>query len=129
MISVRVAAPAEFEAAKRFICSLFPDAIVQLEEGDTLLLAEHGGKPVGFLHLIEEEDRFLLQGIGVVESMRSRGVGTLLMERALDLLRHSPKPVYLKVKALNPAVDLYARYGFAIKKFGERHVLVKSADA
>jgi len=129
MISVRVAAPAEFEAARKFICSLFPDAMVQVEDCDTVLLAEHDGKPIGFLHLIEEEDRFLLQGIGVVESMRSRGVGTLLMERALDLLRHNPKPVYLKVKALNPAVDLYARYGFAMKKFGERHVLVKMVDA
>jgi hypothetical protein len=33
------------------------------------------------------------------------------------------------VKALNPAIDLYMRYGFMLKKFGDVHVLVKRTNS
>jgi len=129
MITVRMAKPSEFDSVKKFIRSIFPDAIIQLEDEDTVLVAEHEGKKVGFAHIIEEDDKVLLQGVGVEPSFRSHGVGTLLIERALDLLQDIQKPVYLKVKALNPVMELYARHGFSLKKFGDTHVLVKKANA
>jgi GNAT superfamily N-acetyltransferase len=119
----------ELDRTRRFVHSIFPRSVVRVDSADTVLLAESAGKPVGFVHLVEQHERMVLQGLGVVKSMRGKGVGTLLMERALGLLGRSGKPVYLKVKAFNKAVNLYARYGFFVHKFGRAHVLVKKPNS
>lgn len=129
MLIVRAVRPSEFEQARDFIKSIFPDAMVQLSEEDTILIAEYGGRAVGFAHIIDEGDRVLLQGIGTDPSMRGHGVGTLLLEYILSEYRDSDRPIYLKVKVMNPAIDLYSRYGFMVKKFGNVLVLVKKANA
>lgn len=129
MIQIRTARPSELDQAKNFIRSIFPDAMVQITDDDTLLLAEYQGKVVGFAHIIDEGDRILLQGIGVEESSRGLGVGTILLEHVMEVLSDSDKPIFLKVKAMNPAIDLYMRYGFMLKKYGDSHVLVKRANA
>jgi len=129
MVSVRTARPSEMDETKNLIRRIFPDAIVRIHDDDTLLLAEHLGKAVGFAHLVDEGDRLILQGIGVEESMRGYGVGSLLLERVLET-QDETRPVYLKVKAMNPAVDFYARHGFFVKKFGhDVHVLVRKPEA
>jgi ribosomal protein S18 acetylase RimI-like enzyme len=130
MISVRTVRPSELDVAKNFIRSIFPDAMVQITEEDTLLLAEEDGKLVGFAHIVDDGDRILLQGIGVDRSARGQGVGTLLLEHILDVMRDTDRPIFLKVKVMNPAIDLYARYGFMLKRFGdEAHVLVKKSNS
>ena len=129
MIRIRKMRHSELERTDRFIRSIFPRSVVHIDASDTVLLAEEAGKPVGFVHLLEQEDRMVLRGLGVVKSMRGKGVGTMLMERALELLGRRGKPVYLKVKALNQAVNMYARYGFFVHKFGRSHVLVKKPNS
>ena len=129
MIQIRTVRPSEMDQAKNFIRSLFPQAMVQITDDDTLLLAEYRGKVVGFAHIIDEGDRILLQGIGVEETMRGLGIGTILLEHVLSVLSDSDKPIYLKVKPMNPAIDLYMRYGFMLKRYGESLVLVKKPDA
>ncbi|MFN7991256.1 MAG: GNAT family N-acetyltransferase [Candidatus Micrarchaeia archaeon] len=126
MINVRVIRPSELDLAKNFIRSIFPHAMVQVTDDDTILIAEEMGRPVGFAHIVDDGDRILIQGIGVERSMRGQGVGTLLLEHVLDALRDTDRPIFLKVKATNPAIDLYSRYGFMLTRFGESvHVLVK----
>lgn len=121
--------PSELDDAKTFIRSIFPDAMVQITDVDLVFLAEVEGKPVGFAHVIDDGEAVLLQGIGVEKSMRGQGVGTVLLEYVLDGLRDTEKPIYLKVKVMNPAIDLYSRYGFMLKKFGDVHVLVKKPNS
>jgi len=129
MISVRSVLPSEMEVTKNLIRRIFPDAIVSIHDEDTLLLAEHLGRLVGFAHMVDVGDRLVLQGIGVEESMRGHGVGSLLLQHAIESYEEGV-PVYLKVKAMNPAVEFYARHGFFLKKFGERvHVLVRMPEA
>ena len=128
MLSVRMVRPSEMDLAKNLIRSIFPDAMIQLADYDTLLIAEEQGRAVGFAHIVDEGDRILLQGMGVDKSSRGMGVGTILLQSVFELLGASELPIYLKVKAMNPAIDLYARYGFVLKKFGEVHVLVKRVD-
>lgn len=120
--------PAEIDEVKDFIRKIFPDAMVSISEDDTVLLAEDQDRIVGFSHVIDEGDRLILQGIGVDKSMRGKGVGTMLMEHTLEMLQDTELPIYLKVKVMNPAIDLYSRYGFFIKKFGTTHVLVKKPN-
>jgi len=129
MIHIRKMRHHELDRTRRFIHGIFPRSVVRVDGADLVLLAETAGKPVGFVHLVELQDRMLLQGIGVVKRMRGKGVGTLLMERSLEMLSASGKPVYLKVKALNQAVNMYARYGFFVQKFGRAHVLVRKPNS
>lgn len=129
MIHIRKMRHSELDRTRRFIHGIFPRSVVRVDSADTVLLAETAGKTVGFAHLIEQRDRMILQGIGVVKPMRGKGVGTMLLERALEVLSASGKPVYLKVKALNQVVNMYARYGFFVMKFGRAHVLVKKPNS
>lgn len=129
MISIRLAKPSEFDDAKGFIRSIFPDAMVRINDDDTVLLADYEGRMVGFAHLIDDSERIIVQGLGVDESMRGQGVGTLLLEHLLDMIGDDFRPVYMKVKPMNPALDLYARYGFFLKKFGQAYVLVKKHNS
>ena len=125
MISVRMAQLSELDDAKDFIRKIFPDAFVHVQDEDTILLAEYKGEKVGFAHVIDQGERLVLQGIGVEERMRNRGVGTVLIESVVEIAAETDRPVFLKVKLMNPAVDLYSRYGFFMKKFGNTLVLVK----
>jgi GNAT superfamily N-acetyltransferase len=129
MIIIKTVKPAELDTAKDFIREVFPDAMVQVADDDLLLLAEEDGRAIGFAHIIEFDDRVVLQGIGVDSSIRGQGVGTLLLEQVLSMFEDADRPIYLKVKAMNPAIDLYARYGFFLKKFGDAHVLVKKPNS
>ncbi len=129
MIQIRLIRPSEVDMAKSFIRSIFPDAMVQITEDDTVLIATEMGRIIGFAHVIDEGDRVILQGIGVDKSARGQGVGSFLLEHILDALKDDQKPLYLKVKIMNPAIDLYSRYGFVLKRYDENVlVLVKRAD-
>ncbi|HSB47345.1 MAG TPA: GNAT family N-acetyltransferase [Candidatus Bilamarchaeum sp.] len=129
MITIRMVGPTEMDQAKDFIRSIFPAAMVQITEEDTVFIAEIHGRPVGFAHLIDDGDAIFLQGIGVDKSVRGQGVGTILLEHVLSGLRDTDRSIYLKVKVMNPAIDLYQRYGFMLKRFGDVHVLVKKANS
>ena len=130
MIKIRTVKPSELDFAKNFIRSIFPEAMVQITDDDTVLLAEDMGQIVGFAHVVDDGDRILLQGIGVQPSMRGQGVGTILLEYVMDSFKDTEKPIFLKVKAMNQAIDLYLRYGFMLQKYGDKvHVLVKKQNS
>jgi len=129
MITIKTVKPAELDTAKDFIRAVFPNAMVQVCDDDVVLLAEEDDRPLGFAHVIEADDRVILQGIGVDPSIRGQGIGTMLLEGVLDMYEDADRPIYLKVKAMNPAIDLYARYGFFLKRFGDAHVLVKKPNS
>jgi GNAT superfamily N-acetyltransferase len=129
MINIRIARPSEFDDAKELIKSIFPDAIVQINDEDTVLVAEDQGKIVGFAHMVDGGERIIVKGLGVAKSLRGYGVGTLLLECLFELIKDDARPVYLKVKYLNPAIDLYGRYGFFLRKFGQTYVLVKKSNS
>jgi len=129
MINVRMAEPYEFDIAKDFIKSIFPDALICISDADIVLLAEFQGEKIGFAHLIDDGERMILRGIGVDKSMRGKGIGTMIMDRVLDVANETDRPIYLKVKKMNPAIDFYMKYGFFIKRFGEDvHILVKKPN-
>jgi len=125
MINIRIARPSEFDGAKELIQKIFPDAIVQINDEDTVLVAEDQGKIVGFAHVVDGGEMIIVKGLGVAKPVRGHGVGTLLLECLFEVIKDDARPVYLKVRSLNPAIELYGRYGFFLKRFGQTHVLVK----
>jgi len=129
MINVRVAEGHEIEMTKRLIQAIFPQAMISISDDDTLVLAEEDGKPLGFAHVIEYEDYVVFQGLGVHPKARGMGIGTLLMDHVMGLSESTYKPIFLRVKPTNPVINLYARFGFMLKKFrGHSLVLVNRAN-
>jgi N-acetylglutamate synthase-like GNAT family acetyltransferase len=129
MVTVRTATDSDMDYAKGFIRKLFPKAMVCIADQDVVILAEFGKRIVGFAHVIDEGDRIILQGLGVDDGMRGQGVGTLLLQHIINTVDEDV-PVFLKVRTLNPAVDLYARHGFFVKRYsGETMTLVRKPNA
>lgn len=119
-VTVRVGEPADLEAAFRLYKECFPGGLFPegawrhgLERG-TVYLAEEAGALLAVVN-IDPSDRWLYH-VCVVESERSRGVGGVLVSRALaDYWRRHPGDVLgLSLGADNvPAIRLYRRQGFA----------------
>jgi len=129
MITVRTAAHSDMDDAKGFIRKLFPKAMVSVSDDDLIILAEYNNRIVGFAHMIDDGDRMILQGLGVDGEARGRGVGTLLLTHILNTIEEDI-PVMLKVKVMNPAVDLYARHGFFVKRSNDHTLtLVRKPNA
>jgi ribosomal protein S18 acetylase RimI-like enzyme len=119
-VVVRVAVPDDLPAAlalyrECFPQGRFPEAVWRdnLEAG-TVYAAEADGEIVAVLN-IDPSDRWIYH-VGVTESERNRGVGSLLLSRSLELFWHDHPgaSLGLDVDADNvPAIRLYRRQGFA----------------
>ena len=124
-VKIRVADSEDKEKILELLSEIFPESAEFYNE-DTYFLAERGKEAVGFGHLKEKKERAYLQGIGVKEDERGRGTGTKLIEYMLDYCdRKGFQKITLKVKAENPAVGLYLKKGFLVKKMGKSHVMVR----
>lgn len=110
---------------EQLIQQMFPRSEGRFLPGDRIWIAESGRKVVGFIRFSRQKNKLILNGLGTLPEFRGHGVATMLLEHALGELQSSPQPIYLKVKPLNPAVHLYERFGFTLKKFGETQVLVR----
>ncbi|MGA2199567.1 MAG: ribosomal protein S18-alanine N-acetyltransferase [Nitrososphaerales archaeon] len=91
----------------------------------TFLLAEEGGKVVGYImcrieYGLSMTKRFGLAkkghiiSVAVLEAFRSRGIGSMLIKEALEEVRKSSgKECYLEVRTTNKgAIELYEKLGF-----------------
>ncbi|MDO8554393.1 MAG: GNAT family N-acetyltransferase [Candidatus Micrarchaeota archaeon] len=127
-ISIREMSRDNAIEAFKIIRKVFPNSDVRINYNDVVLFAEKNGKPIGFIHFAELKDKISLKGIGVDNNRRGLGVGTKLMKEAVKLFESKCKPIYLKVQADNPAVNLYSKYGFTLQTFGSIYTLVKRTN-
>ena len=94
---------------------------------ETFFLAERNGAVVGYIMSRTEHGLSLLKRFGlakkchiisiaVVEERRGKGIGTRLIQRALERVRSdSAKECYLEVRVTNyQAIELYKRLGFRV---------------
>lgn len=112
-------------ALSQLIQNIFPESEGHFLPSDRIWVAQHTVGLIGFIRFSQEKDKLLLNGLGILPEFRSQRVGTMLLECALEALQYSQLPIYLKVKSLNPVIDLYTNFGFTLKKFGKNHVLVR----
>ncbi len=93
------------------------------------LTAEMDGEPIGLATLCLMPYKKLahqcLISIIVTEKMRSKGVGTKLLNNLIHLAKEyfGIEILYLEVYQDNPAISLYLRFGF--KKVGEQKHFMK----
>ena len=119
----------EADEILKLIIDIFPNAEVKLKPEDRLLIAESNKKTIGFIHFSEKKNAIILQGIGVLPSFRNRGYGNRLLVNGLKIYKKSNKPILLKVNASNfPAIALYEKYGFFVKRNGEILVLERKVE-
>lgn len=102
---------------------LFPGSEPLFRENDLYLIAEELGRTIGFVHLINMEGRIVLQGIGVRPEWRERGIGGELLDAAIRFAEKRGLDVVLKVKPDNPALRLYYKKGFTLKKIKDVYIL------
>ena len=118
----------EIDGVVPLIKKIFPNASFDFEGDDLFFVATIKDELVGFMHLVEKDDYFVLRGLGVDEEHRGMGVGTALMDKLEQISDSTNKKILLKVKSLNPALHLYENHGFTIKKFGTVYTLEKKIN-
>ena len=116
----------EIDEVIPLIKKLFPKASFDFTGDDLFFVATVEDELVGFMHLVEKDEYFVLQGLGVDEEYRGLGAGSALMDKLEQVSDSTSKKIFLKVKSLNPAVRLYENHGFTVKKFGTVHTLEKN---
>lgn len=115
---------AEFsEELASLIRKLFPKSEPLFTEKDVYFVAEERGDIIGFVHLILKEKAILLQGIGVEPEWREHGVGSRLLDSAVRFCDKKKMDILLKVKPSNPALNLYHKKGFTLKKIRDVYIL------
>lgn len=128
---IRKAKESEISAIIELAKTLFKDlnfigARILVQQEDYFFVAEERGVIVGFVHIIRVNGKAIIKGLGVAREFQNKGIGNELMEYTLAKLKDEDE-IYLKVKEENlPAISLYTRYGFFLKKYGKGYILVKS---
>ena len=83
------------------------------------------GKDAGFLWISEKESEIVLVSIRLLPAFQNRGVGTKLIKDLLDEARVENKTVRLQVLKVNPAKNLYEKFGFQVYAETETHFLMR----
>lgn len=115
----------DYESVMKLIKLLFPKSIIQITDSDIIYLAYKKNKLCGFIHYTFYENNLILQGIGVLNNERKKGVASLLLIKSLQDSKIVSSNITLKVKIFNSAIYLYERFGFFLKKFGNIMILEK----
>ncbi len=111
------------EELASLIRRLFPKSESLFTENDVYFVAEETGNIIGFVHLILKEKAILLQGLGVEPDWREHGAGSRLLDSAVRFCDGRKMDILLKVKPTNPALNLYHKKGFTLKKIQDVYIL------
>ncbi len=118
-ISIRLLKDSEYPEMLKLMYNVFPNANIKINNGDRIIIADMHGQVVGFVHYAYFNGKAIIKGFGVEGNARGIGIGTGLIEHVLKKFEKLAKPVYLKVLSLNPAVSIYARFGFFLVRNNE----------
>lgn len=90
------------------------DVFMYISHGDEFLVAEMGGKVIGFITLMEAGVDARIMSLAVKNEFRRQGIGNILMNRAIEKSREKGKlRVLLEVRTTNyTAQILYKKKGF-----------------
>ena len=130
-INIRLLKQKEFPDMLKLVHKIFPNANVKIESRDSIIVAYKHNEVIGFVHYATYPDKAIIKGFGIEGNTRGIGIGTNLMRQTIDRFEKLGKPVFLKVKMLNPAVNVYSKLGFFLAKINEGkgiYTLVRKAN-
>ncbi|AGK60101.1 (SSU ribosomal protein S18P)-alanine acetyltransferase [Archaeoglobus sulfaticallidus PM70-1] len=92
------------------------DLFVYISHSDDLLVADIGGRVVGYIAVMDMDSSAKIISFAVKREFRGMGIGTILLDKALVRCRErGKKSVYLEVRVSNErAQKLYKKKGFKI---------------
>ena len=79
-----------------------------------LQIMELDGRPIGILKVERIDTHIQLHQLFILPEYQNRGIGSRLLEDLLAEARRIGLPVRLRVLRVNPAKNLYERYGFRV---------------
>lgn len=118
-INIRQLKNEEYPEMLKLMCRIFPNSNVKIGHGDRIIVADMHGQVIGFVHYAYYRNKPVIKGFGVEGNARGIGIGTNLIDQVIHRFEKIGKSVYLKVKILNPAVNVYAKFGFILSKTNE----------
>jgi len=83
-----------------------------LDEAATHLLACLDGSPVGTARIVFQDDAAKIGRVCVLQSMRGRGLGVMLIRKAIELARTRGGVCKVKLGAQVDAIGFYQKFGF-----------------
>ncbi|WP_456327836.1 ribosomal protein S18-alanine N-acetyltransferase [Archaeoglobus sp.] len=93
------------------------DVYIYVTYGSDLLVADIGGKVVGYIAVMDmDRETSKIVSLAVKKEFRRKGIGTKLLSTAIERCRErGKKRVMLEVRVSNyPAQNLYKKIGFKI---------------
>jgi ribosomal-protein-alanine N-acetyltransferase len=92
------------------------DLFVYLSHSNDLLVADIGGKVVGYIAVMDMNDSSKIISFAVKKEFQGYGIGSLLLDRAIERIRlRGKRSVLLEVRVSNlRAQNLYKKKGFKV---------------
>lgn len=84
------------------------------------------GEDAGFLIVKEEEEEIELKEINLLRKFQNKKIGSGIIQEIIDLGRKDEKAIRLQVLKVNPAINLYKRFGFDVYGETDTHYLMKT---
>lgn len=85
---------------------------LEFDKNEEYFKIMYNEKMVGFIGIKNYEKEIYLYRIFIEENYRNFGIGTVALERIVELAQSQNKDVSLEVSGINKAKDLYERLGF-----------------
>lgn len=82
------------------------------EENEEYYKIIFNNKMVGFIGIKNYEKEIYLYRFFIDEKSRSQGIGTIALNKLIDMAKEQDKDISLEVSGYNIAKDLYERLGF-----------------
>ncbi|OIO21263.1 hypothetical protein AUJ17_02935 [Candidatus Micrarchaeota archaeon CG1_02_47_40] len=113
------------------ILEIFPEALLEFDENNSYFFAKKGKQIIGFAHAMRaKKGEYILQGLGVLPEFRGKGIGNKLADLAIEFCEGmGAGQIVLKVKMTNPAILLYLKKGFFLKKVLDVFVLERRRNS
>ena len=88
----------------------------------TMRIIRYDGQDVGMVELLERPEELFIARFEVLPEFQNRGIGTTIIQWAIDQAVATQKALRLQVFKINPARRLYERMGFIETGEMETHI-------
>jgi GNAT superfamily N-acetyltransferase len=94
----------------------------------TMRIIRYDGQDVGMVELLERPEELFIARFEVLPEFQNRGIGTTIIQWAIDQAVAAQKTLRLQVFKINPARRLYERMGFVETGEKETHIQMDWVD-
>lgn len=88
-------------------------------------IIDREGAFVGAIQIQDKKSEIFIAKIEISPKFQNQGIGTTILEKIIETLQRTEKPVRLQVLKVNPAKKLYKRLGFETVRENETHFIMK----